>query len=294
MSVKNTNEIGLNHLQWKLIDQCKRNRLSVEQTFQALKDQRDLCKKMVDNADEVFARKVFKRSVMCTANYGATQRSSREDVISQLKAVDDGFIYSLTPSEITMLCNLVFWSLDSAVPSSMKFLQYFRKLLAFTLKYKDTVQFRNPINNFPVVLRVQDEESVILTYKVHGKSLTSRINKKINSTNKRKTTSSSVPSIIHSADAAILHLIKDGILDIDMAFIHDSVGTHPNYIASTKESVSNALLCTAQSQYFESLRIQLLQDIPTEDIPEELLQVPNESTWTNWEEDIQNAINAYM
>lgn len=294
MSNKNTNHTELNHLQFKLIDQCKRNKLSVEQTFQALKVQRDLCKKMIDNSEQAFARKVFKKSTMTVSSYGATQRSSREDVIYQLKQFDDGFIYSLTPSEVTMLCNMVFWSLDTAVPSAMAFLSFFKKLMNFVLKYKDVIQFRNPINNFPVVLRVQDEESVILTYKVHGRSLTSRINKKINSTNKRKTTSSSVPSIIHSADAAILHLIKNGVLDVDMAFIHDSVGTHPNHISSTKESVSNALLCTAQSQYYESLRVQLLDGIPEEDIPEELLQVPDESTWTNWEEDILNATNAYM
>lgn len=294
MSAKNTNETNINHLQFKLIDQCKRNKLSVEQTFAALKDQRSLCQRMVANADEVFARKVYKRSVMVTANYGGTQRSSREDVIAQLKAVDDGFIYSLTPSEITMLCNMVFWSLDSAVPSSMVFLQYFKKLIAFVLKYKDVVQFRNPINNFPVVLRVADEESIMLTYKVHGKSLTSRINKKMNTTNKRKTTSSTVPSIIHSADAAILHMIKHNVLDIDMATIHDSVGVHPNELTKTKEAVSQALLCSAQSQYFESIKDQLLDGIPVEDIPEELLEVPNESTWHSWEQDILNASNAYM
>ena len=294
MAKKNTNNTEINHLQWKLIDQCKRNKLSVEQTFQALKDQRSLCQRMIENADEVFARKVFKKSVMTVASYGATQRSSRDDVISQLKAVDDGFIYSLTPSEVTMMCNLVFWSLDAAVPSSMVFLQYFKKLIAFVLKYKDVVQFRNPINNFPVVLRVADEESIILSYKVHGKSLSSRINRKMNTTNKRKTTSSTVPSIIHSADAAILHMIKHNVLDIEMAVIHDSVGSHPNDLTKAKESVSQALLLAAQSQYFESIKDQLLKDIPVEDIPEELLEVPNESTWDNWEQDILNATNAYM
>lgn len=286
----NTNEI--NHLQFKLLESCKKKGISVDQTLDTLKVQRDLCQRMIKHSDEVFARKTFKKSVMVTTNYGGTQQTSRNDVISQLKSFDEGFIYSLTPSEVTMMTNMIFWSMEAGVPSAMKFLNYFRKLLAFVLKYKDTVEFRNPLNNFPVVLRVYDEESVTLSYKVHGRTLTSRINKKINSTNKRKTTSSSVPSIIHSADAALLHMIKAGIIDTDMAFIHDSIGVHPNNIIKAKQSVVNSLTLLSTVEYFDSLRKQLLEGI--EDVPEEFLSVPTEDTWEDWEVDLANAYNAYM
>ncbi|WP_407568504.1 DNA-directed RNA polymerase [Pantoea sp. GABEPS69] len=284
----------INHLQLKLIESCRNKKLSVEQTLSTLIAQRDLCIKMTEHADEVFARKTFKKSVMVITNYGGTQRTSRQDVISQLKSFEDGFIYSLTPSEITMMTNMIFWSMEEGVPSAMKFLGYFRKLLAFVLKHKDVIEFVNPLNNFPVVLRVYEEESISLSYKVHGKTLTSRINKKTSTTNKRKTTSSSVPSIIHSADAALLHLIKHGMLEADMAYIHDSVGVHPNNIECTKTAVTNSLLAVAKSEYFENLKDQLLDGIPPEAVPDELKHVPTEDTWDTWEEDLKTAYNAYM
>lgn len=292
--MNNTNNSNLNHLQWKVIDQCKRKGYSVEQTFEHLKAQRELCQKMIQYSDEVFNRKTFKKSVMTVTSYGATQQTSRNDVIAQLKSFDEGFIYSLTPSEITMLTNMVFWSMEEGVPSAMKFLSYFRKLIAFSLKHKDSIMFRNPINNFPVVLRVYNEESVTISYKVRGRSLTSRVNKKINSTNTRKTTSSSVPSIIHSADAGLLHLIINNVLDLNVAFIHDSVGTHPNNVAVLKEAVVKSLYDVSTVQYFESLRDQLLADIPEHLIPDELKEVPYEGTWIDWEEDLAQAYNAFM
>lgn len=290
----NTNTTQLNYLQWKLIDLCKRKGLSVEQTFAELKDQRTLCQKMIEHSDEAFARKVFKKSTMTVSSYGASQRTSREDVISQLKSFDDGFIYGLTNSEITMLTNMVYWSLDTAVPSAMNFLKYFKKLLAFALKHKDVVQFRNPMNNFPVVLRVADEESVGISYKVHGRVLKSRINRKLSTTNKTKTVSSSVPGIIHSMDAAILHLIKSGFMDKPMAYIHDSVACHPNDIGKLKSAVTDSLTVASYVNYFDSIRDQLLDGIDPKLIPDELLVTPTENTWDSWEEDIPVAIWAYM
>lgn len=292
--MSNTNTTELNHLQWKLIDMCKRKGFSVQTTLLELEAQRSLCQKMLQHCEQAFARKVFKKSTMTVSSYGASQRTSREDVISQLKSFEDGFIYELTNSEVTMLTNMVYWSLDTAVPSAMNFLKYFKKLLSFVLKHKDVVQFRNPMNNFPVVLRVADEESVGISYKVHGRVLKSRINRKLSTTNKSKTVSSSVPGIIHSMDASILHLIKSGFLEAPMAFIHDSVGSHPNDINTLKKKVTESLEVAAYVQYYDSLKVQLLSGIDESLVPEELLNPPFEGTWQDWEEDIPVAIWAYM
>ena len=268
----------INPLQEKLIEYCIRKKLSVDQIYENLKIQRDLSRKMIKHADEALCRKVFKKSVMVTCNYGGSQRTSKSDVLYQLREMDSKFILECTPSELNLYTNMVFWSMESGVPSSMAFLSYFRKLLSFVLKHKDEVTFRNPLTGFPVCLKVNDEEVHGYSYRVHGRSVTARIIKKLPTTNKRKTTSTSVPSIIHSIDAAILSMIKGGLLDCDMSFIHDSIGVHPNSLNKAKESVYDALNRVINAEVYHDLLEQLIEGI-AEDIPSELINPPFEGTW---------------
>lgn len=283
----------MNHLQVKLLEQCQRRRLSVEQTFETLKAQRDLCQKMMEHTDEVFARKTFKKSVMVTTNYGGSAMTSRSDVLYQLKSMESKFLYDCTPSEITMFTNMVFWSMEAGVPSAMRFLDFFRKLLSFVLKYKDEITFRNPLTGFPICLKVYDEEVKGYSYRVHGKSVTARITKKLHTTNKRKTVSSTVPSLIHACDAAVLVMLKTGLGDDEMSYIHDSIGVHPNSLEKSKGAVTKALTDVLDSNYFQNLVDQLLEGIPEDEIPTELRKAPYEGTWTTSQEDLPNAYYAY-
>ena len=269
----------MNHLQYKLLEQCTKRRLSVEDTLLVMKEQRAVCDKMLAHADSVFARKTVKKSVMVTCNYGGTQMTSRSDVIAQINAAEPDFLGSLTPSEVTMLTNMVFWSMEAGVPSAMRFLGYFRKLLAFVLKYHDEITFRNPLTGFPICLKVYDEESQAFQYKVHGKASKAKISVKLHSTNKRKTTSSSVPGIIHSIDAAILTMIKTGLDINDMAYVHDSVATHPNNLLKAKQSVAASLVQVLEGDVFQNIVDQLLEGI--ESVPVNLRTAPREDTWTD-------------
>lgn len=273
----------MNHLQQKLLEQCVRRGMSVEQMFDTLTVQRELCKKMLAHEDECFARKTFKLSVMVTTNYGGTAMTSRGDVLYQLKNMESSFLYSCTPSEITMFCNMVFWSMEAGVPSAMRFLSYFRKLLSFVMKHKDYVYFNNPITGFPVVLRVCDEELHGFSYRVHGRTLKARIFRKLSTTNSRKTVTSSVPGVIHSIDASILTSLKSFLGDEEMSYIHDSIGVHPNNMNKAKESVSESLKLLLNGDVFQNIVDQLLEGI--EDVPEHLLKAPSEDTWTDIDSD---------
>lgn len=284
----------MNHLQQKLLEKCIRKNLSMKECYEQLQFQRDLCIKLDKFKDEVFARKTFKKSVMVVANYGGTQSTSRADVVEQLKAIDSGFLKECSKEEIGMFCDMVFWSMSAASPAAMNFLDYFRKLISFSLKYKDSVYYNHPLTGFPIHLCVKKKEQVKIDYKVHGKSKKAVLTNELDETNTRKTTSSSVPSITHSTDAAILLLVKHLCLDIPMSYIHDSVGMHPNNIRKGKEAVKTVLSNVVGGNIYQNIRDQLLEGIEEDKIPEELKQVPYVGDWDNWHEDIMNAEYAFM
>lgn len=283
----------MNHLQQRLLEQCSRNGLPVQAMYEELKAMRSLCQKMVEYNEEVFSRKVWKKSVMVVTNYGGSRLTSREDVLAQLSGMESKFLYSCTPSEITMFCNMVYWSLEAGVPSAMKFLNYFRKLLRFVLKHKEIVFFNNPLTGFPVALRTADKEIKEYQYKVGGKKTSVVLHRNLQTTNAAKTATSSVPGIIHSLDGAILMLLKDGLKDEDMAYIHDSIGVHPNNMAKAKGSVSDALEVLLNSDAYQKIASQLLEGIDPSLIPEDLLNAPSENTWENADEDVKVAYYAY-
>lgn len=268
----------MNMFQKKLLQSCMSKGMSVQDMYEQLQMQRDLCKKMMDHEEECFARKVYKKSCMTVANYGATQRTSRADVIYQLKNMNSTFLEDLESAELNMFCNMVFWSLEEAAPSSMEFLNYFRKLLRFVLKHKDYVYFNNPLTGFPVALRVREQETKDYVYKIMGKNVKTVLVTELQTTHSQKTTTSSVPGIIHSIDAAILVMLKDGLMEEDMSFIHDSCGLHPNNIEKAKESVYTALNTVMNGNVLQSIVDQLLEGI--EDVPDALKTAPYQGTWT--------------
>lgn len=283
----------MNHLQKRLLEQCTNKGFSVQTMYEELKVMRDLSQRMQEHCDEVFNRKVWKKSVMVVTNYGGSRLTSREDVLAQLNRMESSFLYSCTPSEMTMFCNMVFWSLEAGVPSAMKFLDYFRKLLRFALKHKDVVFFQHPLTGFPVALRTPDKEVKEYQFKVNGKKTSVVLYKTLPTTNAAKTATSSVPGIIHSTDAALLALIKAGLEEEDMAYIHDSVGVHPNNLAKAKTSVADALTALMEGDCYQKIASQILEGIPEEDIPEFLKVAPFENTWENVAEDIKQAYYAF-
>lgn len=267
----------MNRFQIKLLESCVSKDMSVQDMYEQLKLQRDICKKMIEHEEECFARKVFKKSTLTVANYGATQRTSRTDVLYQLKNMDSEFLEQLDTQEVNMFCNMVFWSLEEAAPSSMDFLNYFRKLLRFVLKHKDYIYFNNPLTGFPVALRVKEQETKDYVYKIMGKNVKTVLVTELQTTHAQKTTTSSVPGIIHSIDAAILVMLKQGLMEEDMAYIHDSIATHPNHIDKAKESVYKALNTVMNGSVLQDIVDKLLEGI--EDVPEALKKAPYQGTW---------------
>lgn len=287
------NTYDLNHLQHKLLVKCMKHNMSTHETLNELKFQRDLCKKLMAYSDEVFARKVFKKSVMVTCSYGGSYGTSRDDVLENLRAVESKFLRNASPEEVSMFCQMVFWSLESAVPCAMNFMNYFRKLLSFALKYKESIYFKHPLTQFPVHLKVKKVESSTFNFRVHGKQKSVRLNKTLNETNKRKTTSSSIPGITHSSDAAILTCLKQLLGDTPMAFIHDSIGIHPNNIKTSKNAIQDVLKLFSDIDIFTEIKNDVLEGIPEDQIPEELKTVPHEGTWKDYNTNIENAEYAF-
>ena len=279
----------LTYFQKKLIQKLQKKKMSSREIIEQLKKQRDVCKKL-KGYDDVFQRGVFKLSVMVTCNYGGSQSTSRQDILQKLKG--SKFLEEAEHEELMMFTEMVYWTLGIAVPSAMNFLEYFRKLLRFVLDYNDSVYYDHPMTGFPVHLRQRQVVDSSLQYSVNGKKRKSSIKKILPTTDVRKTVSSTVPGITHSTDAAILMKIKEKT-PIPMSYIHDSVGIHPNYIQSTTMSVNETLLEVYNGSIYEKLRDQLLKDIPSDEIPDELLHPPVVGDFNEADDIILNAIYAF-
>lgn len=281
--------LGLfNTLQEALITRCIRKNMSLASITEQLMLQRNVAQKLA-HYPEFFGRSVFKKSVMVSCNYGGSSQTSRSDVYEQLEALDSGILVDFTKEEQLMVTNFVYDSMKFAVPCSFAYLEYAKKLFSFVSRQKDGIFFVNPISGMPVMLRKEVEERESMIFKVNGKNKRTVLITRTDECNHTKTASSSVPSVIHSLDAAILINIKDKIGDVPMSYIHDSVGAHPNDMAIIRNAVNECLLEVFHSDALQKIVDQLLEGCT--DIPEELLTVPHVGDWSE-EEAIDQILNS--
>lgn len=176
-----------------------------------------------------------------------------------------------------MVTNFVYDSMSFAVPCSFEYLEYARKLFAFVSRKKDGIFFVNPISGMPVLIRKEKEVREEMVFKVNGKNKRTVLITRTDECNHTKTTSSAVPSFIHSVDAGILLNIKDKIGDVPMSYIHDSVGANPNDLAVIRKAVNECLLEVFHSDALQNVVEQLLEGL--DDVPDELRQVPHVGDW---------------
>lgn len=269
--------IGMfNTLQERLITRCIRKNMSTADIASQLILQRNVAKRL-QNYPEFFGRSVFKKSVMVTANYGGSSMTSRSDVYEQLEAMDSAILKDFTKEEQLMVTNFVYDSMSFAVPCSFEYLEYARKLFAFVSRKKDGIFFINPISGMPVLIRKETEKREELVFKVNGKNKRTVLITRTDECNHTKTSSTAVPGVIHSIDAALLLSIKQKLPETAMSYIHDSIGANPNDLAMVRKAVNESLLEVFHSDALQNIVDQLLEGI--EDAPEELKKAPFRGDW---------------
>lgn len=235
-------------------------------------------------------RKVVKTPSMTFYNYGAKQTSVNRTIVevlwSKYKNIINEMIEGVEVSDIkdffspstgalksrkfpvvAAFCQNVWDSMQTANPTAVAAQKWMGELVRHDIKRQDCFSFVNPLTGFPVVLRkpeyiAEKLQSTSLVPEKQEDGSKKWITKKIRYTMYRptekikatKTVTSSIPGIIHSADASVMVLICDKLGYV--TGIHDSAGCHPNDVPRLRDCVAHTLYECATSNYFEKLQEQ--------------------------------------
>ncbi len=232
-------------------------------------------------------RAVVKTPSMTFYNYGAKQTSVYQNIVEKMwskynsvlqqmigEEVDDvkvlfmgnGTLKSGKYPVVAAFCQNVWDSMQTANPTAVAAQKWMGSLIKHDIKRQDCFSFVNPLTGFPVVLRkpeyATEEVQSVSLIPIREKGETKWVSKKIRHvmhrpTNKIKTTktvTSSIPGIIHAADAGVMVLICDKLGYV--TGIHDSAGCHPNDVPSLRKCVAFTLYECATCDYYQNLKEQ--------------------------------------
>lgn len=243
-------------------------------------------------------RKVYKTCTMTYLNYASTQVSCYDNIVSRLYSGHPELFLALCIGEeisdyrdlfnkssgslkskafplVAEFCKNVWLSMQKSNPTAVNGQAWIKRAITNQLRNQDEFVFINPLNQFPVVLRKEREDSICLKIKQISfnpgfdktkpvkrgenpqflfKEPQIRFSKPTGEITVKKTVSSSLPSTIHSGDAAVMMLICEGLGYV--TGIHDSAGTRANDAKKLKKVVGEVLHKAATCGFLESLQEQ--------------------------------------
>ncbi len=232
-------------------------------------------------------RAVVKTPSMTFYNYGAKQTSVYSNIVEKMwskynsvllqmvgEEIDDikmlfmgnGTLKSGKYPVVAAFCQNVWDSMQSANPTAVAAQKWMGELIKHDIKQQDCFSFINPLTGFPVVLRKPEyaSEEVRSTSIVPvkdgdktkwvRKGIHHRMYRPTNKIKTTKTVTSSIPGIIHAADAGVMVLICDKLGYI--TGIHDSAGCHPNDVPELRKCVALTLYECATCDYYQKLKEQ--------------------------------------
>lgn len=178
----------------------------------------------------LWTRDAFKKPTMTRCSYSLTDYGLREqckDIFDEnnLKA-DLGF----NIEHIRAYFNIVDEALSNALPGCAYYLKTMRTVAEDIYnKRNGLVEVIHPVTGFPVAWQIMKERKDVFNARFEGQRIQSVIYKKSDKVDKMATINSFSANITHFFDSQLLLMVSKELgNDIDIACIHDSIGSHPN------------------------------------------------------------------
>ena len=171
-----------------------------------------------EHLHSLITRKVTKRTVMTTP-YGVTENSARDYIRQELKGVE------LEKGELQMIVKAIYrYGVRKVFDGPCRSMEFIQKVAAEHIKGgSTTIEWMTP-SGFPVVQEYRRNESERINTKLLGQRMLTALLKEWEERQidlqKAKTAAS--PNLIHSLDAALLHLVF-AEWDAPFTVIHDCV-----------------------------------------------------------------------
>lgn len=199
--------------------------------------------------DTLFTRSNFKSPVMLR-NYGGTY-------FGLANKHKDLFREEDLPREVAHLfTEATNTGLAKAVPACIKFLDSINSVVSEVAKKNRELIFTNPINGFPVVIQEFKEITKKVKVQTSFKAVQLNLKTYTDEVDFKKLKSVAAPNFIHALDSAMLCAVGS-VVAHDVVFIHDSLGSHPNYCHVTVKAYSSAMYKLATENVFDSIYEQL-------------------------------------
>lgn len=262
-----------------LIDKAIEKGLSRYEILEILKTQRDTAKLTLQEP-KCFARNTVKRSVMVVSAYNAQLTTVRSTTVEQLSGTS--FIKKAKKEHISCFSKDIYHTILNCMESSTAYKTYAGNGLKHRLKTSTEIYYRAPLTNFPVCIKINHVKSKRVQYQLPStrKAHVVMLNVNTKETNNRKTTSSGIPSIIHSLDAAILLSTQDKFNGL-MATIHDSYGTHLEDVPALKQAINTSLvdMYKVNALPFIFNQLDYNEDSPTFDLDDTFVDIIQNSQY---------------
>lgn len=172
-------------------------------------------------------------------------------------------------------CEIVWDSMQTGNPTAVAAQKWMGRLVNHTASRDDCFAYISNLNGFPVVLRKGEFKSKLVVIQalvknpdydpsekvgrknpvwINDKSHKIRLFKATGKIDVKKTETSSIPGIIHGADAAVMMLACERLGYI--TGIHDSAGCHPNDKPKLIKAIGEVLHTCATSDHFQDIANQ--------------------------------------
>lgn len=205
-----------------------------------------ICQELMEVADKLFTRSVFKFVVMTKSSYGATDYGMRQYNKSVINWEEEG----LTAEHKSAFDSIMMKALDAALPSCTNYLDAAKEAAKQFTASSDTLNFINPVNGFPVVHKEFKTEKRILAVVNNMQRIRLTLITPTDKINKQGMISAFSPNLIHSLDVALLNLVE-GQVECDLSLIHDSLGSHPSDTKSVVVAYSRSMGIFSANNIFQ-------------------------------------------
>lgn len=195
-------------------------------------------------------RKIVKKPIM-TKTYNSTIIGMKDSISNAVESVlenkikfyklhdKDGNVILVTENEILQIAKIIYNSIYIQYPGLKLIFDYFIDMVKAFNQLDIPIQWMTPAGVKIIQYYNKTVQNKIAIY-LGGKSRKLVLQTPINSLDKRKQTSSLIPNVVHSLDAAHIMNLVEAISkknSFSLITVHDCFGSHPNNIPNLNELV---------------------------------------------------------
>ena len=194
-------------------------------------------------------RKLVKRATMTTP-YGVTRQGVRTQYIT------DGHLKNI-PKEMhsevsTWLTDLTTDAISEVVKSASQVMKWLKSLASEANKRSVPLVWTTPDGKKVTQHYLKKDDK---TLRIHGMGkVTIKIDNKSGLINKNNQLNGTAPNIVHSLDGCHARMYISSLSDCDVAFVHDSVGTHACDVDEMLKAIRDTFVELHKEPILETLR----------------------------------------